>query len=93
MLGWDPEQDLCNEKPDDKDSYSLEKVVYDYPPKGLKAKRKLPPNMAEQAMAYIRVCVKKYPFQLRYTMGLPMWLRFCDVWNDTGDFRKAMRAI
>lgn len=74
--------------------------VYHYPPpagvvNGLDRKkwRELPEELAEEARRYIGVITTRYPLQLRALIGLPLWLRFCDVWSDTGQFDKAMRAI
>lgn len=63
-------------------------------PKDLKCKKgDLPEHWGEEAKKYIRTCTRDYPFQMRFFLGEPMWLRFCDVWAHTGDIRKAMRAI
>ena len=63
-------------------------------PKDLKCRKgALPEYYAEQAVRYIRTIAVRYPFQMRHFLGEPMWLRFCDVWADTGDIQKAMRAI
>lgn len=73
---------------------------YTYPPMEGVLKRKagytwrpLPPEVSEQARTYIRSLTERYPLQLRGMLGLPMWFRFVDVWSDTGDPIKAMRAI
>jgi hypothetical protein len=55
--------------------------------------RDLPPGYADEAKAYIAMYCTRYPLQLRAVLGFPMWLRFCDVWSDSGKFRLAMRAI
>lgn len=55
--------------------------------------RELPDQYGKQAREYIAMYATRYPLQLRAVLGFPMWLRFCDVWNDTGDFARAMRAI
>lgn len=73
-------------------------TAYSYPPTSLIKRpghnaRVLPESHAERARLYIASIVVRYPLQLQVLFGLPMWLRFCDVWNDTGDFRLAMRAI
>lgn len=71
--------------------------AYVYPPaKGFINKdkwRDLPESYAEEARAYIYMVCTRYPLQLRAVLGLPMWLRFCDVWADTGKLHLAMRAI
>ena len=56
-------------------------------------KRDLPKNIGDEAVKYINTIVRRYPFQLRQEMSRPMWHRFLDVWNDTGNRRLAMRAI
>lgn len=55
--------------------------------------RPLPEHYADEAKRYIAVISRRYPLQLRVLFGLPMWLRFCHTWNETGDRKKAMRAI
>lgn len=72
--------------------------AYTYPPSSLIAKpgqqfRELPEHYAEQAREYISVVCRRYPLQVRVLLGLPMWLRFCQAWHETGDRRKAMRVI
>lgn len=47
--------------------------------------RDLPKETAQRAIDYIEVLTRKYPFQIRYAMALPLWYRFCDAWCDTGD--------
>ena len=69
-----------------------------YPPSAMTKKpgrdyRDLPEYHAEQARQYIAVVCQRYPLQVRVLLGLPMWLRFCQAWHDTGDRRKAMRVI
>lgn len=56
-------------------------------------RRRLPAEVAQQAIEYIDVIVKDYPFQLRYTMALPLWKRFAQEWCDTGDVEKSLRVI
>lgn len=72
--------------------------AYVYPPAIMEKKpgrnfRELPDHHAEQARRYIAVITRRYPLQVRVLLGLPMWLRFCETWNSTGDRRKAMRVI
>lgn len=55
--------------------------------------RALPEPVAREARTYIRTICLRYPLQLRAVMGYPMWLRFCDTWNHSGNATKAMRAI
>jgi hypothetical protein len=55
--------------------------------------RDLPVEVASQAINYIDAIVKQYPFQLRYTMALPLWKRFTQEWCDTGDIEKSLRVI
>lgn len=69
-----------------------------YPPAFMEKKpgrnyRDLPEQFAEDARAYIATVCKRYPLQVRVLLGLPLWMRFCVVWNETGDRKKAMRAI
>ena len=66
-------------------SFMTKKPGYNY--------RTLPDYHAEQARRYIAVLCERYPLQLRVLMSLPLWGRFCEMWNRTGDKGKAMRAI
>ena len=59
----------------------------------LQKRRELPEELKSRATAYILTILKRYPFQLWPELSLPMFHRFLDVWNDTGDRRKAMRVI
>ena len=71
--------------------------VFVYPPAFLLKRRgvyrELPDQYAEDAKRYISTICERYPLQVRVLLGLPMWLRFCEEWNDSGDLKKAMRAI
>lgn len=82
---WDPTEDLCV------DTWAPEAMPYQWP-KEIPA-RPLSDTYAELAVMYIRECTKQYPFQMRHYLGEPMWMRFCQSWSNTGDFKKAMRAI
>lgn len=55
--------------------------------------RPLPNEVAQKAIDYINVIAKQYPFQIRYTMVLPLWKRFAETWCETGDVEKSMRVI
>jgi len=55
--------------------------------------RPLPVKTAQQALHYIAAIVRKYPFQLRYSMAMPLWDRFCEAWCDTGDEKKSLLSI
>lgn len=55
--------------------------------------RSLPGQVAQEAIRYIKVIVQPYPFQLRYSMAVPLWERFAQKWCETGDARKAMMEI
>jgi hypothetical protein len=55
--------------------------------------RPLPRDTAEKAINYIKAIVRDYPFQLQYTMALPYWERFSQVWCESGDEDKSMREI
>lgn len=86
---WQGESSWIGEKWDD---------ALVYPPAPMVTKpgfkfRELPEHHAEQAREYIAIICRRYPLQVRVLLGLPMWLRFCEVWHETGDRRKAMRAI
>ena len=86
---WQGDTSWMGENPDD---------AYVYPPAFLTKKkgydfRELPEQYAEDAKRYIAVICRAYPLQVRVLLGLPLWLRFCESWNATGDRKKAMRAI
>ena len=86
---WQGDLSWVGEKYDD---------AFVYPPSAMVKKpgnsfRALPDYDAEQARRYIAVICERYPLQVRVLLGLPMWLRFCDAWQNTGDRRKAMRVI
>jgi len=84
---FNPEQDTCTDKIEDRKSYTLDnKYVYGH-------SRPLPDEAKDEATRYIRVLVNKYPFQLRYLMGLAYWNRFQEAWCDSGDRKKALRSI
>jgi hypothetical protein len=55
--------------------------------------RPLPLASGQQAINYIAAITRKYPFQLRYSMAMPLWDRFCETWCDTGDEQKSLLAI
>ena len=88
ITNWLPTEDLCIDiyTPGSEGQYEW--------PKELKPKRgELPEYYAEQARRYIAVVTETYPFQMRWFLGEPMWMRFCDMWADKGDFTRSMRAI
>lgn len=66
----------------------VEKTRFPY-----KHSRPLPQDVAHEAIVYINVIAKQYPFQLRYVMVLPHWKRFAQEWCDSGDVKKALRVI
>lgn len=72
-----------------------EHYIYPPPKEFIEKKqwREMPDHIANEARAYIAVYCTRYPLQLRAVLGFPAWLRFCDVWSDTGKFHLAMRAI
>ena len=55
--------------------------------------RPLTNKLAQQALNYITAIVRRYPFQLRYSMAMPLWERFCETWCDTGDEKKSLLSI
>lgn len=55
--------------------------------------RPLPVSSAQKAMNYIAAIVRVYPFQIRYSMAMPLWDRFCDAWCETGDEGRSLLAI
>ena len=55
--------------------------------------RPLPKRSAKRALDYIAAITKSYPFQLRYSMALPLWYRFCQAWCETGEEGVALNAI
>jgi hypothetical protein len=69
-----------------------------YPPAALTKKpgrnyRELPEHFADEARRYIQHLCSRYPLQLQIMLALPMWLRFCEAWNELGDRKIAMRVI
>lgn len=85
---WQPAEDLCIDvyTPGSSGKYEW--------PKDIKPKKgELPKSLADDARAYISVICRVYPFQMRHFLGESMWMRYCDVWADTGDHVKAMRSI
>lgn len=83
---WSKEQDLCT------DVYAPSSD-YEWPKEAKCRKGDLPEHYQEEAKKYIRTITSRYPFQMRHYLGEPMWARFCDMWANTGDLVKAMRAI
>ena len=79
--------DRCQDDPNNSE-FNVDGLIFPY-----EGERALKVWQAEQAMRYIAVICRKYPFNLRRDFAVPMWLRFSAAWNDTGDIRKAMRAI
>lgn len=55
--------------------------------------RPLPVSVAQEALNYINVITKKYPFQIRYSMAKPLWARFAEAWCETGDAAASMNRI
>lgn len=56
-------------------------------------KRPLPRKAAREAIKYINVLTRQYPFQLRYAMAIPLWERFSQEWCESGDLKKSLRGI
>lgn len=81
-------QDRCVEKAESSGAYTLKGFAFTY-----SHSRPLPKKTAEKAMLYIRAIVAKYPFQLRKAMARPLWDRFAEMWCETGDESKSLRAI
>jgi hypothetical protein len=81
-----------------KERFNPEQDTY-VPAKGKKKEykythdRPLPEDVRVKAESYIAVLTAKYPYQLRHLMGIAYWNRFSEMWCDTGDARKSMRAI
>jgi hypothetical protein len=82
------EKDTCQDDYESRKSYKIEGSVFKYA-----HGRPLPKENAESAIKYISILMKRFPFQLRYTLGQPLWRRFCKEWCDTGDMSKSMAAI
>ena len=88
LRNFDPDgQDACQDNPKSIE-YNVEGLIFPYT-------RTRPITVAQvmRAMKYIGVCVKKYPFNLRMELASDLWDTYCEVWQDTGDERRAMRAI
>lgn len=58
-----------------------------------KHSRTLPKPIAAKAIKYIICICKKYPFQVRMQMAIPLWERFCQEWCETGDEIKSLKAV
>ncbi len=84
----DVTKDTCQDDYESRKSYKIEGKIFNY-----KHGRPLPRETAENAIKYISMIMRPYPFQLRYTLAQPFWRRFCNEWCDSGDATKAMRAI
>ncbi len=85
---YDPQfYDRCVDDPQSPE-FSVDGMLFPYT-----KKRTLLVWQAERAMRYIAECVKIYPFQLRRDLAYPMWMRFEETWDLTGDLNKAMREI
>lgn len=56
-------------------------------------RRPLPIETAQKAINYIEQLVKCFPFQIRYAMAQPLWIRFVEEWCESGDEKKALDAI
>jgi len=83
------EQDTCLEKVNE----SWSEVKEDRAPFPYTHSRPLPTKHAQDALKYIKHLTKVYPHQLRYSMAVPLWTRFCQEWCESGDKAEAMRAI
>lgn len=84
-----PEKDTLQETPD----VSMRWVVAEEGDFDYSHSRPLPKETAQKAIDYIAVLTKQYPFQLRYTMAIPLWERFAETWCNTGDEEEALRVI
>lgn len=84
--------DTCREVPDDQPA--LFKLESDEGvPFPLFNKRPLTQFQADRAVDYIRACVTQYPFNIRWSFALPMWQRFSETWDSTGDIEKSLKDI
>ncbi len=85
---YDPKfMDVCIDSPNNPEfQVDLNTFPYNF-------ERDLMVREAEPAIRYIKICVERYPFNIRRDLAYPMWMRFTETWNATGDLRKAMRAI
>jgi hypothetical protein len=89
LKNWTPESDTLKDEVGKHMSWTdLSNKAFPY-----EHGRPMPMALARKAINYITAIVKQYPFQLRYTMALPLWARFCEAWCDTGDEQKALLAI
>lgn len=48
---------------------------------------------AESAVKKIEEEVSVFPFQIRYAMAMPLWLRFADMYCQSGDVALALEYI
>ncbi len=83
------EDDTCREKPEDLPRlYQLDGLPYPFI-----NSRPMPRALAWTAMDFIRELTKKYPFNIRYDMGQPMWERFTEAWDLTKDQSQSLKVI
>jgi len=82
------EKHTCQDDYESRKSYKIEGNVFKY-----SHNRPLPMENAENAINYISILMKRFPFQLRYTLAQPFWRRFCNEWCASGDVSKSMAAI
>jgi hypothetical protein len=83
------EKDTLQESPEKSMRWTkAENTKFDY-----EHRRPLPTATAQHAIDYIDAIVRKYPFQIRYAMAIPLWERFAEEWCSSGDEAKALRGI
>lgn len=76
------------------DEEDREAVVLVYPPNGDKEWRPLPDKFQAQAYQYINAIVRRsYPANFRQEPAWALWLKFCEFWHETGEFKRAMRRL
>lgn len=55
--------------------------------------RPMSEHIANQARAYIAAICARYPHRDPKVFAVPLWVKFCEAWQETGDFARAMRVI
>ncbi len=88
---WDTLKDSCTDNP--RRAMKWVDVSPDNQKLPYVHSRGLPLKVAGRATSYIAELTKGYPFQIRYTMAIPLWERFCSEWCETGDTEKSLMSI
>ena len=84
-------QDVCNESVSESMGWTkVDKDTLKFP---YNHERALVVADAERAVRKIEEEVKVFPFQIRYSMALPLWNRFANMYCQSGDVELALGYI